>query len=377
MDGTLIDLGGGKWRCRVSFVAHGKRHQKSSTYQASGKKEARRIMREFKAECVQNATPTNLKTLSDLYNIFVKFHSADVQPATMVFYENMWKNLADYHKMKLSAIKPNEIKTMLSLAPLKSRKRKGIYQLLSAMYNYAVDSELLNYNPCKKVKAPQYSAPEKPYLSAADKELIDENIAVEAQKYQVMYYLTLYLGFRRQEICALKWSDFNFRNKTLTVNRTATLVKGEGTVVKPLGKNDDAKSTLPITDSMIEMLQKYKNYSFFEKKRLEINTDYLFYQNNGDVMSLSTPTHWFKSFCERLGINTKITLHSVRHTCATDILHRGVDIATVAAILRDSVETVVKTYIHTDEHDKRAAVEGNATKKGKKREIGSNIIEIA
>lgn len=53
----------------------------------------------------------------------------------------------------------------------------------------------------------------------------------------------------------------------------------------------------------------------------------------------------------------KATFHSLRHTCATDLLQNGTDIATVAAILRDSVATVEETYVHSDEVAKRDAVE--------------------
>ncbi len=357
MDGTLIDLGNGKYRCRISFKDDfGNRVQRSKTYEASGKKEAREIMRAFHAECKRNPKPQTLTTLQDLYDNFVKYHSRDVQSATMTFYADMWKHIQNYSKAKLADIKPNAIRSMLDVAPANSRTQKGIYQLLSAMYNFALCSELLTYNPCVAVKAPQYKPKKKKALSKVQKDILNEAVALYPKKYQVIYYLTLTLGFRREEVCSLKWADIDFENKQLYINRTATIIRGEGTVEKEEAKTEDAKDYLPLTDEHIKVLKDYQTYSEFEKKRYGIQTDFLFYQRNGKVIGLSTVTHWFSDLCKSLNIE-KATFHSLRHTCATDLLQNGTDIATVAAILRDSVATVEETYVHSDEVAKRDAVE--------------------
>ncbi len=88
----------------------------------------------------------------------------------------------------------------------------------------------------------------------------------------------------------------------------------------------------------------------------KINTEYLFFQNNGNVINVHSVSKWFKYFCNACGVEG-VTFHSLRHTCATNLLQNGVDLATVAAILRDSIETVAKTYLHTDENIIREAIE--------------------
>ncbi len=362
MDGTLIELGNGKYRCRISFVdENGKRVQRSKTYTAAGKKEARQIMRDFRDECQKNNVPQSLSTLTDLYNSFKEYHCCNVQDGTKQAYKNSWKLLKSYHEKKLSTIKPNVIKAMLSVAPPDSRSQKAVYQLLTAMYGYAVRSELLTYNPTINVKAPKYKAPEKKTLSDEQKQLLNTIIETQPKKYQVIYYLTVTLGFRREEVCALKWSDIDFDNKILRINRTAVALDGQGTVIKEKGKTDKAKSSLPLSDKHIEILKDYKAYTVEELSRLGVDTDFLFYQNNGDIINVSSVSHWFKKIikgCEIEGI----TFHSLRHTCATNLLRQGVDIATVAAILRDSIETVAKTYLHTDEKIMRKAIEALSQK---------------
>lgn len=60
----------------------------------------------------------------------------------------------------------------------------------------------------------------------------------------------------------------------------------------------------------------------------------------------------FRRLCEQAGVkygqrvDGGITLHTLRHTCATNLIRSGVDSSIVAAILGDTVQTVVKQYIH-------------------------------
>ena len=40
------------------------------------------------------------------------------------------------------------------------------------------------------------------------------------------------------------------------------------------------------------------------------------------------------------------SIHDLRHTYATKLLSNGVDIKTVSALLGDSIQTVLNTYVH-------------------------------
>ena len=356
MDGTIIDLGKGKYRCRVSFVnEYGKRVQKSKTFTASGMKEARRLTQQFREECMSNVIPAELLTLNDLYNSYERYHMSTLAPTTVQGYKDTWKALNGFKDTKLARIKPNMIREMLNAAPPKSRRRKYIYQLLSGMFNYGLRSELITYNPCAKVKTPEYTAPEKQTLTAEQKKRIEAQLEFEPLKYQVIYKITATLGLRREEVAALKWEDFDLDNKTVKICRAAANVTG-GTIVKDT-KTKRSAASLPLTQALADTLRHYREYSELDKKKYGIDTDFLFYQTDGNVINLNTISHWFKSLCTRLEIEG-VTFHSIRHTVATNLLQNGVDIATVAAILRDNVATVAAVYVHSDDDIKRKAIEG-------------------
>ena len=50
-----------------------------------------------------------------------------------------------------------------------------------------------------------------------------------------------------------------------------------------------------------------------------------------------------------------LTPHCLRHTYATSLLAHGMDVQTVAALLGDSVTTVIRTYIHYSDEMRKAA----------------------
>ena len=63
----------------------------------------------------------------------------------------------------------------------------------------------------------------------------------------------------------------------------------------------------------------------------------------------------FARACEKAGI-TGVTWHTLRHTFASRLVNRGVDIVTVKELLGHSSVTVTMRYTHTNLDSKHAAV---------------------
>jgi integrase len=66
--------------------------------------------------------------------------------------------------------------------------------------------------------------------------------------------------------------------------------------------------------------------------------------------------------CERAGVvygarkPRGVTLHATRHTAATELIRAGVGVPEVAALLGDTVEEIVATYIHLSADDVSRAI---------------------
>jgi integrase len=70
----------------------------------------------------------------------------------------------------------------------------------------------------------------------------------------------------------------------------------------------------------------------------------------------------FRRLCERAGVTygarkaRGVTIHATRHTCATELIRAGVGVPEVAALLGDTVEVVVGTYVHLTADDISRAI---------------------
>ena len=54
-------------------------------------------------------------------------------------------------------------------------------------------------------------------------------------------------------------------------------------------------------------------------------------------------------------IDARFSVHCLRHTYASNLLARGIDIRTVAALLGDDTKTVINTYVHYTDDMRSAA----------------------
>ena len=94
---------------------------------------------------------------------------------------------------------------------------------------------------------------------------------------------------------------------------------------------------------------------------LWVNSNRLFVTWNGKPMHPDTVTDWFRSFIEKNNL-PKITFHGLRHTNATLLISKNVDVAVVASRLGHAqITTTLNFYVHPVEaHNKEA---GNVLEK--------------
>lgn len=210
-------------------------------------------------------------------------------------------------------------------------------QVLKILFNRAIDYDVITDSPARKVKLMRDKRTEK------RKALNDRRYRMLLKKLhplddykQGVIFIACKTGMRYGEIMGLTWDCYNPRKRTLTINKQYT----------PLGfspvKNKYGNRTIPITKDTVEFLNTYRS----ELKAIPIDNR---------IFSKSYCSSKINNALKKL-TGCGFSIHSLRHTYATRLLANGVDIKTVAALLGDTVETVINNYIHvTDEMRKEAA----------------------
>ena len=144
----------------------------------------------------------------------------------------------------------------------------------------------------------------------------------------------------------MKFSDIDFQQQKITIERAAYKIKGQPLATKP--PKDYETRTVTINESCCELLKLLKAEKISESQRLGsqwIGGDWVFTQWNGEMMNPMTPTKQFSKFLAKNGLKHR-KFHSLRHTSATLLLYAGVNIKQVQGRLgHGDIETTNK-YLH-------------------------------
>ena len=91
--------------------------------------------------------------------------------------------------------------------------------VIKGTLNYALKNNLIPYNPADRAWLPKRDTRfvGKFYTIEQGKELLR---AAEGTSIESVVLLALYYGFRRSEVCGLKWNAVDFQNDTITVSHT-------------------------------------------------------------------------------------------------------------------------------------------------------------
>lgn len=331
-----------------------------------------RYMNEYAKQHIEKATLSQYETLLRIHVIpaIGNLRLAKIQPAQLnKFYLSLSEKRKDGHTGGYSA------KTI-----------KHIHTLISGIYKLAVLWNIVSENPCTRVSPPKQKGGKtiKHFtLEQAEAFLESLNHPFQIQvkghnrvddtgksyhvdsyiqkrnlplQFKVFFYLALFCGLRRGELIALEWSDFDFKEKTVNISKSSSLVNGK--VITKTPKTESSNRIISVPESVMQLVRLYRKKQV--KLRLKLGDawegdNYVFVQWNGRQMYPSTPYGVFKDVIRRYNATMKdeskklpdIPLHGLRHTSATLLISKNVDIRTVAGRLGHAqTSTTTDIYSH-------------------------------
>ena len=249
--------------------------------------------------------------------------------------------------IKLNTLKPEDIDRLLLTMTEKglsvTTQRYTISVIRKAL-NWAVKRRILRFNVIDYVDIPK---PEK----------FNPTVLNEEQLQVLLNYcrdnplltpisLILLTGLRRGEALGLKWSDFDFENKILHVQRTATPAKG-GYHFSDC-KTEDSNRFISFPDILIDILNDWKVFqSDFNLLIDNFNPDgYVFCNYTGNIISCSSILRYFKKALQECNL-PDIRIHDLRHSYATLLLSKNISPKVASGMLGHSdTRTTLDIYSH-------------------------------
>ena len=236
-----------------------------------------------------------------------------------------------------------------------NRTIKDIAILLRAILEEAVELEDIKTNPASKVKIPKKidNIKSKSYIASDEIEIFFE--AIKGHRLEVPLMFCLYYGLRREEVLGLKWNSIHDDGKLYiehTVAQMKTLVR------KDRVKTDASYRCYPIPQPLLEKLKQIKFQKEINQKiygEEYFQSDYIFTWEDGHLYTPDYLTKSFKKIVRRNpNLDDSLTLHSLRASCVSILIHEGIDIKDVQEwVGHKDIQTTLNIYARINEKEKQ------------------------
>ncbi len=310
-----------------------------------------------------------------------------IKNSTLDSYKYMLSYIPDnIRKKKLSKLTPLDLQKLFTELKehgakktgehLSSTTVRGVRSTLISCFQSAIDNGFLTKNIAKKTKPPLNNdkreisfltgeemmrlmevADAGEYYATDEEAMDDDGIQYLIRQWSMVIRLGLATGMRRGEIFGLTWEAVNFRDRLISIK---TNLQG-GKLEKP--KTKYSIRTISVDADTMKRLKDWKEYQ--EQFAYDLSDLYHNQLNTVFTGVFGAPVQLdnfrrrvFNRIVAAAGLPSTITLHSLRHTHATQLLAAGVDAKTVSKRLgHSSVAFTLQIYVHVVEEIERGAAD--------------------
>ncbi len=275
----------------------------------------------------------------------------NLRPSTRARDESYFRNLIlpTFKDAPLAKIQPVHVQQWVAdldvagYAPATTRKA---YQLLSATFETAINSDLISRSPCRGIRLPKVEREEMRFLSPSEVEELADAIN---PRYRVLVLTAAYTGLRIGELLGLKMSRLNMLRRQLRVSEALSEVGGKLILGQPKSKTSRRSVTMPsfLVDELAAHLS------------VNPSTDgWVFSSFEGGPIRRTNfrRRQWLPAV--RASVGEPLRFHDLRHTHAAMLIAEGVHPKVLQHRLgHASITTTLDTYGHLMDGLDEAAAE--------------------
>ncbi|WP_270657566.1 tyrosine-type recombinase/integrase [Eubacterium callanderi] len=362
----------GLYYCVISYYERpGKRIRKwiSTGLRVKGnKKKAEKKLLEVRSKYIIPNAANDLNTemlFGDYLRKWLEYRKSAIAITTYHSYKTrIERKIAPYfdeRKMKLGSLKAahaQEFYIHLENEKLKPCTIKCYHELMNTALNYAVRSELILANPLRLVYRPAVRKSIEPHSCYNELELEKLFKVSEGTLLEIPILLGAFYGLRRSEIIGLKWSAVDFENNLININHTIVPVYSESSYIyvkENRTKTISSRRTLPLIDPVKGKLIKLKAIQLNNRlvcgNAYEDTEGYICVNEVGRLYTPNWLTTSFGKLLKKHGLR-HIRFHDLRHSCASILLRKGVQMKYIQEWLGHSnIATTADIYSHLEVSD--------------------------
>lgn len=237
-----------------------------------------------------------------------------------------------------------------------------VHRVLKTAFNDAIKHKKLTNNPCVNVTQPEETKEEAIALTADQcQRLID---MAKGTRIECFVIFALATALRRGELLGLRWADIDLDEKTVKVQRTLSYLPdpqtGKYRFIETTPKSKSSRRIIPLTDFALVALKAHRTRQL--EQRLQAGAkwqekDLVFPGKDGDYWIATVLVYHFEKIVKEAGIPA-ICIHELRHSSATLLRRKGVDLKIIQKILGHSNYAITANiYEHVDMDDQQDAMQ--------------------
>ncbi len=327
----------------IDFYDNEGKRQRQTLKREITKKRAREILREIEEQLTRGTylPEKKIPTFGELAKEWLEFKKPNVRASTW----SVMKGNTENHFIVLNNLKVNRITTAKIEEWIRLKQDNGMKILtlrkvivaLNQIMAYAVRHGYASYNPVRDAERPKDQGQInkkkiRVLLPSEIKVLLD---AEDDQKYRTLFMLAIMSDARQGELLGLKWSDVDWDNNQIHIQRTFNNQKWYNV------KTATSNRRIDLGPAMIAELKKWKVACLPNRLNL------VFPNEEGQPLNNSNMRRrHFEPALTGAGIG-HIRFHDLRHTYASLLIEQGENIKYIQTQLGHSTPMVtLNVYTH-------------------------------
>ncbi|WP_349291354.1 tyrosine-type recombinase/integrase [Planococcus beigongshangi] len=251
----------------------------------------------------------------------------------------------------------------------------GVKVTANFIFKHAIRHKLRSDNPAAEIVIPkrrltveeieQTEINEKYFEEDELQAFLHASVARGLENDMEWFYLMAFTGMRVGEVCALKWTDISFEEKTIRVTKTMDMPNHnmrEYELTPP--KTRKAIRTFDVDDELLNMLKRLRlRQAKIRLKFRKAITDYhdenfVFCRENGYPYASRFVYDRTIRLCKKSGVSKVEGPHILRHTYITMATVAGMDLDTIMnRVGHEDSKTTKNIYTHVTKKKKKEATE--------------------
>ncbi len=234
--------------------------------------------------------------------------------------EEQWNGPAFLEDVKFSDVESflSHLKEDLDYKPA---SRKRIASAMKSFFRFAWKRKMCPADLASDIEDVKYTPPEREYLT--EEEALQFIDAIDHKLVQMFVTTLFYTGMRISEALALSVEDVDIGSGWIAVRHA----KGRKT------------RKIPICNTLREKLLDYVGWRVF-------NAGHFFATKKTGKLSVGTVQNTIRGTRERLGCTKNVTAHVFRHSFASELVRKDVNIVSISRLLGHSNLKTTSVYTH-------------------------------